>query len=225
MTTIGEESRALINTPFVGKAKELEHWLGPFADSLGIIGKKYVEEIFHKFHHEIFLSALATGCSSSTSKVKKRLEMLIAKDFISKAKNSGIEQMNFLVKGVRMNMHTSNTHYLTDTAESFESHMEDKFQRCRGQFKADMQPYFDTYCGILAFFKTRKKMLPDAIQVFFTQVLDDLCDSIGSQIGELFVLPKHLDMIKESKETIAQREICLRREKKIKSGLNEINLL
>ncbi len=222
---IGEKSRELVNVPFVGKRKELNHWLGAFADSMGEIAKTYVEEIFHTFHHEIFLEALAMGCSPSTSKVKKILELLIAKDFISETKNVGIEQVNFLVKGVRGNMYTSNTHYLTDTAKSLESHMRDIFEVCGDQFKADMQPHFDTYCGILAFLKTRKKMLSDAIQVCFTQVLDNLCELVGNKIGELFVLPKHLDLIYESERTIVQREIYLNREKKIKSGLEEISLL
>eukprot|EP01083_Nonionella_stella_P160785 525890_1 len=136
-----------------------------------------------------------------------------------------MEYADYLVHSVRENVYTSNLHYLTDTTKSFETQIQDDFQRLSTKYKADMRPHFDIVCGIRAFFKTRKKMLPDTIQLHFTKALSDLFKRVEQEIEKNMTNQKSLDMIKESPRSVARRTFNLEREKKISAALEEISLL
>jgi hypothetical protein len=90
---------------------------------------------------------------------------------------------------------------------------------------AHMKPYFEIVYGIMAFFKTRKKMLPDTIQMYFTTALDDLFKETEKEIGNQTLNKKTLNMIKESARSVSRRKFHLERETKIKAALEEISLL
>jgi hypothetical protein len=91
---------------------------------------------------------------------------------------------------------------------------------------AHMKPYFEIVYGIMAFFKTRKKMLPDTIQMYFTTALDDLLfKETEKEIGNQTLNEKTLNMIKESARSVSRRKFHLERETKIKAALEEISLL
>jgi|AntRauTorckE5430_2_1112549.scaffolds.fasta_scaffold07406_2 hypothetical protein len=51
---IGEDSRTLINVPYVGKRSEFEKWLYTFANPSETILMKVIDDIFSAFSNNIF---------------------------------------------------------------------------------------------------------------------------------------------------------------------------
>lgn len=220
---IGEESRSMINVPYVGKRVELQKWLHTFADPLKEILKKYINDIFDAFHRNIFQPSLAQGSTEPTKVVTKHLEALIGRDVIFPARIAAVEYAEYLFDSLRSNTYTSNDHYLNETSKEFEKRFETDFEHLNKSYKMDMTPHFHIVCGLRAFFKTRKKMLPDTIQLHFTKALGDLVNETNKQIGNKMM--EKVDMIKESARSIAKRKFHLEREAKVKAALEEISLL
>jgi len=222
---IGEDSRTMINVPYIGKRTELETWLQTFAEPLEKVVKKYIEDVFDAFNHKIFQPSMRKGSTEQTHIVTNHLEVLIKRNVIVKAKSDAMEYANYLVDSVKENTFTSNNHYLTDTTKELEKIYDTHFENMDNPYKLDMQPYFHVVCGIRAFFKTRKKMLPDTIQLHFTKALNDLFKETEKEIGDQMMSEKTLGMIKESARSVARRSFYLEREEKIKHALEEISLL
>ena len=220
---IGEESRSMINVPYVGKRVELQKWLHTFADPLKEILKKYINDIFDAFHRNIFQPSLAQGSTEPTKVVTKHLEALIGRDVIFPARVAAVEYAEYLFDSLRSNTYTSNDHYLIDTSKEFEKRFETDFEHLNKSYKMDMTPHFHIVFGLRAFFKTRKKMLPDTIQLHFTKALGDLVNETNKQIG--LQMMQKVDIIKESARSIAKRKFHLEREAKVKAALEEISLL
>jgi hypothetical protein len=181
--------------------------------------------VFDAFNHKIFQPSMRKGSTEQTHIVTNHLEVLIKRNVIVKAKNNAMEYANYLVDSVKENTFTSNNHYLTDTTKELEKIYDTHFENMDNPYKLDMQPYFHVVCGIRAFFKTRKKMLPDTIQLHFTKALKDLFKETEKEIGDQMMSEKTLGMIKESARSVARRSFYLEREEKIKHALEEISLL
>jgi GTP-binding protein EngB required for normal cell division len=222
---IGEDSRTMINVPYVGKRTELESWLQTFAEPFEKVLKKYIEDVFDAFNHQIFQPSILNGSSEPTKIVTKHLELLIKRNVIVKAKNDAMDYANYLVDSVEGNTYTSNDHYLTCTTREFEKKNDKAFENMNKSYKLNMQPHFHVVCGIRAFFKIRKKTLPDCIQLHFTKALDDLFKETEKEIGDQMMSNTTISMIKESARSIARRKFHLRRENKIKYALEEISVL
>ena len=88
-----------------------------------------------------------------------------------------------------------------------------------------MEPFFQDVCKFRAFFKTRKKILPDTIQLIATKALDDLHKATKDEIKDLMMASTNIEKIKESKSLQKKREFHIYREKKIKSALEQIRVL
>jgi hypothetical protein len=215
----------MINVPYVGKRTELESWLQTFAEPFEKVLKKYIEDVFDAFNHQIFQPSILNGSSEPTKIVTKHLELLIKRNVIVKAKNDAMDYANYLVDSVEGNTYTSNDHYLTCTTREFEKKNDKAFENMNKSYKLNMQPHFHVVCGIRAFFKIRKKTLPDCIQLHFTKALDDLFKETEKEIGDQMMSNTTISMIKESARSIARRKFHLRRENKIKYALEEISVL
>eukprot|EP00555_Chaetoceros_dichaeta_P013680 CAMPEP_0198263452 /NCGR_PEP_ID=MMETSP1447-20131203/11761_1 /TAXON_ID=420782 /ORGANISM="Chaetoceros dichaeta, Strain CCMP1751" /LENGTH=636 /DNA_ID=CAMNT_0043952021 /DNA_START=169 /DNA_END=2079 /DNA_ORIENTATION=- len=223
---IGEDSRKLINLPYVGKRKELEKWLHTFVDPLKKILKKFVEDLFSAFNHSIIQPSLEKGLSESSKVLMKTLAMNIGKKVTSKARGDAMNYVEYLVDSVKMNTYTTNDHYLTDSSKAFKesiTHLLGHFSR--PAYRTDITPYLDTLSELLGFFKTRKKMLSDSVQLHFTKALDDLNKSTEEEIVAYMMAEKTRAMIRESPICVSKRKLYLDRENKIKAALEEISPL
>ena len=60
---IGEDSRNMINVPYVGKRTELETWLKIFIELLEKLLKKFIEDIFGAFYSNIVQPSMQKGAS------------------------------------------------------------------------------------------------------------------------------------------------------------------
>jgi len=223
---IGEYTRPMINTPYVGKRSALVEWLENFVEPLETILKEYIDEVFEAFDREVFHPSIQEGSSESIENVSKHLELQIKKNIIVKAKSGAVNYADYLVDSVKKNMFTSNDHFLSDTTKQLEDGMRnDLFVFLTNSYQLEMQMHFFAVCGIRAFLKTRKKLLPDAIQLHITKAVSDLFEATEKEIGEQMLSNNSVSLIKESTRTIATRKFHLDREKKIGSALDEISLL
>ena len=222
---IGEDSRNMINVPYVGKRTELETWLKTFIEPLEKVVKKFIEDIFGAFYSDIVQPSMQKGASETTKLIIKHLEPLLKKDVILKAKNEAMDYAKFLVDSVKENTYTTNDHYLTATTQEFEKRFNEDFVYLENGYKLSMQPYFHAVCGLCAFFKTRRKVLPDTIQLHFTKALKDLSQETVEFIGDKTMLESSIAMIKESARLVARRNLYLEREERINHALVEIELL
>ena len=68
---ISEESRNLVNTPFIGKRKELEKWVHRFVEPFKKIITNFIEDLFRKFSCNIMQPSLEKGLSESTKLLMK----------------------------------------------------------------------------------------------------------------------------------------------------------
>lgn len=223
---VGEDFRNMINVPYVGKRTELDTWLTTFIEPLENVVKKYIEDVFGAFYSDIVQPSMQKGASEPTKVVIKHLESLLKKDVILKAKNEAMDYANFLVDSVKENTYTTNDHYLTATTQEFENRCKEEIGNyLMPAYALSMQPYFHVVCGLRAFFKTRKKVLPDTIQLHFTKALKDLLKETVEVIGDQMMLESSIAMIKESPRSVARRKLYLEREERIKHALVEIELL
>jgi hypothetical protein len=222
---LGDDSRAMINVPFVRKRTEIETWLETIIDPLGNIVKKYIDDVFDAFYNKIVLPSIKKGSSEPTKSVSKQLEVLIKKDVILKAKHVAFGYANNLVDSVKINTYTTNDHYLTATKKDFEETYTKDFLGLSRAYQAKMEPFFHVVCELRAFIKTRKKVLPDTIQLHFTKVLDNLHKATKKEIDNQMMSESSIAMIKESDRIVKKREFYLQREKSIMDALEEISLL
>jgi hypothetical protein len=222
---IGEDSRTLINVPYVGKRSELEKWLYTFANPFETILRKFIDDIFSAFSNNIFQPSLMKGSSESTKVAMRDISIKMRRNVIRKARSAAREYTACLAHSSNTNAFNTNDHYLTETS----GQLEDKFKklslRIEDAYMTHMKPYFEIIYGIMTFFKTRKKMLPDTIQMYFTTALDDLFKETEKEIGIQMLNEKTLNMIKESARSVSKRKFHLERETKIKTALEEISLI
>ena len=222
---IGENTRTLMNVPYVGTITELESWLRTFASPLEKTLNKFIDDIFNAFLSSIVQPSLINGSSEPTTVAKKHLEMFINRNVIYKAKNAAMEYAESLVYSAKTNVYTTNGHYLTDTTKQLEETFDEENYYYTRSYAVTMRPYFSIVLGIMAFIKSRKKMLPDTIQFHFTKALDDLFRETKKEIGDQMMNDKTLETIKESARSVNRRKFHLERETKIKAALEEISLL
>ena len=223
---IGEDSRAMINTPFVGNRSELVTWLQTFVKPLDKILKKYIHDVFESFDCKIFQPSIKKGSSEPAKAVSKRLVLQIKKNLIIKAKRDATDYVSFLVDSVKENTFTSNEHYLADTTKKLEETINDRLvNHLKDSYRLEMQMHFRVVCEIRAFFKTRMKMLPDTIQLYATKALNDLFKVTEQEIGDQMLSKTSVALIKESTRSIARRKFHLEREKKLVNALDEISIL
>jgi hypothetical protein len=221
---ISEDTRVMVNVPYVGKRLELERWLAAFVKPLEKVTKKYIEELFNMFNSEILQPSLRKGSSDPTKVATVHLEALLRKEVIVAGRREAMTYIENLIQAIKTNTFTANDHYLSDTTTELQKRFNEvKF--LKESYKLEMQPYFYLVFGIQAFLKTRKKMLPDTIQLHFTKVLRDLLEETDKKIGDYMMSESGIATIEESKRSVARRKLYLEREKKIKDALDEISLL
>ena len=222
---VGEDSRPMINVPFVGTATELQTWLETFTKPLYEVLVKYIEDIFAAFYDKIVQPSIKYGSSEPTKDLSTKLDAMIRRDVILEAKNSAMEYASYLVASVEDNLYTTNDHYLTSTTKDFEAKFEEDFEYLKGPYKSTMIPFFHIVCRIRAFFKTRKKVLPDTIQLHFTKALHDLLEATKKEIRISMTKKSSIDLIKESSRIVTMRKFYIEREQKIEEALREISQL
>lgn len=223
---IGEDNRPMDNIHFTGTSTELKIWLGKFADPIEDILTNYIDNIFKLFYQDIFQPSLEKGATEETKELMKNLKLLIERDVISKAKDSVTAYADHLVESVRESTYTSNYHYLDDTAKQLRSQIDTDFNsELNSSYLTDIRPYLHTVCDIRAFLKTRKKVLPDAIQLHCKKALDNLCGETEKKIGDEMVKEESWNTIKESTRKIQKRKDFLERENRVKSALKAIHFL
>jgi hypothetical protein len=151
---------------------------------------------------------------------------LLRKEVIVARRREATTYIENLIQAIKTNTFTANDHYLSDTTTELQKRFnEDLGKALNRSYKLEMQPYFYLVFGIQAFLKTRKKMIPDTIQLHFTKVLGDLFKKTDKKIGDYMMSKSGIGTIKESKRSVARRKLYLEREKKIKDALDEISLL
>jgi GTP-binding protein EngB required for normal cell division len=222
---VGEDSRAMINVPFVGNDKALEMWLKTFAKPLYEVLEKYIDDLFDAYYDKIVQPSIKDGSSEPTKDLSTKLDALIKRGVILKAKSSAMEYARCLVDSVEENRYTTNDHYLTSTTKDFEESFDKDLEYLSNSYKSTMTPYFHIVYIIRAFFKTRKKVLPDTIQLHFTKALNDLLKATTKEIRDFMMKKSSIDMIKESSRIVKMRRFYIDREKKIEDALEEISLL
>mmetsp|Transcript_9594 Transcript_9594/g.11231 ORF Transcript_9594/g.11231 Transcript_9594/m.11231 type:complete len:153 (+) Transcript_9594:2-460(+) len=152
--------------------------------------------------------------------------MNIGKKVTSKARGDAMNYVEYLVDSVKMNTYTTNDHYLTDSSKAFKESITHLFDNISAvAYRTDITPYLDTLSELLGFFKTRKKMLSDSVQLHFTKALDDLNKSTEEEIVAYMMAEKTRAMIRESPICVSKRKLYLDRENKIKAALEEISPL
>lgn len=222
---IAEDSRPMLNVPYVGKTLELKTWLQTFGFPLEVLLEKFIDEMFESFDRKVVQPSIHKGSSKSTKVVSQNLELQIKKNVIIAAKSNAVDYTNYLVDSVKENTFTSNDHYLVDKTKELEDTMNEFLENVKESYRLDMQRHFRVVCEIRAFFETRKKMLPDTIQLHFTKALKDLLKATEKEIGDQMLSKTSVDLIKESTSSIVRRKFHLEREKKIRNALDEIRLL
>jgi GTP-binding protein EngB required for normal cell division len=222
---VGEDSRAMINVPFVGNEKALEMWLKTFTKPLYEVLEKYIDDLFDAYYDKIVQPSIKDGSSEPTKDLSTKLDALIKRGVILKAKSSAMEYARCLVDSVEENRYTTNDHYLTSTTKDFEESFDKDLEYLSNSYKSTMTPYFHIVYIIRAFFKTRKKVLPDTIQLHFTKALNDLLKATTKEIRDFMMKKSSIDMIKESSRIVKMRRFYIDREKKIEDALEEISLL
>lgn len=220
-----EDDRPMVNEQYTGTIEELENFLNAFANPLDMIVKKFANDVFSTFQRDAFDQALEEGTNESTKIAIEYTKKFIEEDVIYAAKDTSICFANFLVDSVTTNTLTTNKHYLTETSQKMKTQFESDFENMTSPYKADMTPFFHTLCDLNAFLKTRKKMLPDSIQTYFSKVLKDVYKEARKQIDNKMMSDECRDMIKESDKTAARRVFLLERELKVKAALQEISHL
>lgn len=89
----------------------------------------------------------------------------------------------------------------------------------------ELQAFFEIILNVKAFIELRKVMLPDVVQMVTLKVLDDLVQDIKSFTLDFLVSDEVVKNLKESGNILERREYLLKREKKIKAALEEIEYL
>jgi len=223
---LSEDTRAMVNVPYVGKRLELERWLEAFVKPLERVAKKYIEDLFSMFNSEILQPSLRKGSSDPTKVATIHLEALLKKEVIVKGRRDAMSYIENMIQAVKANTFTTNDHYLTDTTVELQKRFDEGLgTKLETSYRLEMQPYFHLVCGIHAFLKTRKKMLPDTIQLHFTKILGDLLKETDTKIGDFMMSDSSIATIEESRRSVARRKFYLERETKIKDALDEISLL
>ena len=223
---ISEDTRVMLNVPYVGQRLELERWLEAFVKPLEQVAKKYIEDLFSMFNSEILQPSLRKGSSDLTKVATIHLEVLLRKEVIVAGRRDAMAYIDSMIQAVKTNTFTTNDHYLSDTTTGFQDDFKNVFgSLMHDTYELEMQPYFYLVFGIRAFLKTRKKMLPDTIQLHFTKALGDLLKETDKKIGDYMMSESSIATMKESKRAVARRKLYLEREQKIKDALDEISLL
>ena len=222
---VGEDSRTMVNVPYVGKRTELETWLLTFAEPLEKVVKHYIEDVFDTFLHKVFQPSVLKGSTEPTKVATKHLQLLIGRNVILNARSAAIDYANYLVDSVKENTFTSNDYYLTEITKDFENIHGTLLENMSDSYKLEMQTHLHVVCGLRAFVKLRTFLLPDTIQLHFTKALNDLFKETEKEIGDQMMSESSISMIKESARSIARRNFYLEREEKIKHTLEEISLL
>jgi len=223
---ISDDFRSMINAPFDGKRRELQVWLEKIVHPVERILKQYIDDIFNDFLVKIIQPSIKKGSSEPTKKLAKLIEDIVEKGVVLTAKLDGIQHVDNLIESTRKNTYTTNDHYLTTTKNEFEKKYRSDFKSLfYNSHMASMEPLFLTLCGIRAFLETRKKVLPDALQLHFSLRLEKLLKEVKKTIVEHMMLKSNIETIKESGYLKKKRETCLQREEKIKNALKEIMIL
>jgi len=223
---ISEDTRVMLNVPYVGQRLELERWLEAFVKPLEQVVKKYIEDLFSMFNSEILQPSLRKGSSDFTKVATIHLEALLRKEVIVAGRKDAMVYVEYMIQAVKTNTFTTNDHYLSDTTTGFQNDFKINLgSLLHDSYKLEMQPYFHLVFGIRAFLKTRKKMLPDTIQLHFTKALGDLLKETDKKIGDYMMSESSIATMEESKRAVVRRKMYLEREQKIKDALDEISLL
>ena len=222
---VGEDSRVMINVPFVGNEKALEMWLKTLSKPLYEVLEKYIEEIFYVYYKRVVQPSIENGSTEPTRDLSIKLDAEIKRGVILDAKSSAMEYARCLVDSVEKNTYTTNNHYLTTTTKDFQEKFDEDFEYLNSSYKSTMTPYFHIVCIIRAFIKTRKKVLPDTIQLHFEKALNDLLKSTTEEIRDFMFKKSSIDMIKESSRIVTMRKFYIEREQKIEDALREISQL
>jgi hypothetical protein len=217
---ISEECRGMINIPFVGMEKELEHWIHQFVGPCELFIKQYVEDLFKAFKEQVIPKSLQEGSSKSTKQVMKKMENDVLGGTWSKARQEALTYTTKLVASVKENKYTTNQHYLNECASSMKISISIPVN---ASYRADMLPYYENVCEIQAFLKTRKKILPDTLQLHLSQVIKSLYQESKLKIREYMIHEQTLKSITEPKSLVEMRKFNLNREKQIQGALNEIS--
>ena len=125
----------------------------------------------------------------------------------------------------KTNSYTTNSHYLTESADATKVSASILFSYMGGPYSADMKPYFNVVSNIAGFLKTRKKLVPDVIQLSTMRILDALINETKTAIRATMVEENSLDLIKEPASVVRKRKLNLDREKQIEKVFNEIRAL
>jgi len=223
---ISDEFRSMINAPFDDKRRELQEWLKEFGHPLERILIQYIDDIFNDFLVKIIQPSIKEGSSEPTKKLAKRIEDIVQKGVVLTAMEDGNQHVNNLIESTRKNTYTANDHYLTTSKNEFEEKYRSDFKLLfRNSHMASMEPFFLTLCELRAFLKTRKKVLPDALQLHFSLRLEKLQEKVKETIEKHMLLESNVETIKESGHIKKKRENYLQREEKIKNALKEIMIL
>ena len=197
---IRDKYRNMINATFIGKETELKIWLGTFAAPFEMATNKFMDEVFTSFCAEIIRPSIKKGLSDATQNLSITLVQTLERELVQKEKEDANVYVAELKESLEENTFTTNDHYLNATGEEFrKTHSRDFSPNffLDKQYRADdMDPFFKDVCKIRAFLKTRKKVLPDTIQLHITKKLNDLHKSTKERIRDY--LSTIIDKIKES---------------------------
>ena len=219
-----EESRVHINVPFVGTRVELQQWLSQFVAPCSAAAEEHVREVFHKYRKDILRPALHSGLSDSTKKLEWKVEAVLAK-VVNDACDQALGRVREFCDGVRDNLFTTNDHYLVETADALKQDHAKLFEKMAGDYAAEMKPYFDTVYSIMAFIKTRKKMIPDTVQVITKGIVDHLHKEIKETLQDCMFEDGSLALIGEPAALARKRQFNLEREQQIEKVFEALRIL
>mmetsp|Transcript_11417 Transcript_11417/g.14312 ORF Transcript_11417/g.14312 Transcript_11417/m.14312 type:complete len:355 (-) Transcript_11417:717-1781(-) len=222
-TKFSEDCRGLINIPFIGKEKELEKWINQFLVPCEEFLRQYIDDVFKSFREDIVHTCIEEGSSDSTKQLIKTFEIDVLGKVISQGREDALDFVEKLVESVKQNMYTTNTHYLNECSTSLKDDSGGLMAVVNTSYKADIRPHYNNVCDILAFLKTRKKLLPDTVQLHITQCREVLSRECKAKLQQFMMDSQTLEVIKEPQSVATKRKLYLEREKQIKGALNEIS--
>ena len=219
-----EDTREHLNVPFVGKEPALVRWVEQFCKPCVEITETYVEDAFKMFLNGIVRPSLDGSCSDATKPLARKLDSTVMV-IISDKLNEALARVREVCTGVKQNLFTTNSHYLVETADVMKIEHSECFNGMESSYKSYMKPHFDTVYSIQGFLKSRKKFVPEAVQLNTLRILEALLEEVQASVKGVMLEESSLELIKEPASLERKRKRNLEREKQINKAMAAIRFL
>lgn len=223
---IADQTRHTINIPFVGYEEHLKKWLCQFEAPFTKTLQNFVSKIYLQFEENVLESSLEECSTELTKYAIKALKKKIQREIIKASKAFASQSMKFLTSSASQNTFTTDVQRFNIIRDEIKEKDEFPSRKYKSSDQCkELEVFFEIIFNVKAFIELRKIMFPDMVQMISLKVIDDLVQDINNLTLEFLASNEAVESVRVSDEILERREYLLKREKKIKAALEEIEYL